>query len=167
MTQHSRSARFLLPLLALALGVAACDDSPTESESLAESVRAETLRFQDVEVAADAGYVGDGHCVAHPDLGGMGEHWVNQSRVDPSLDPMMPEALLYAPGPGGATLVGVEYIVIDTGQEPPTFGGQAFDVGGVPPLMDAGVDHWSLHVWLHRPNPSGMFAPFNPDVSCG
>ena len=29
---------------------------------------------------------------------------------------------------------------------------------------------WSLHAWIYKDNPTvpdGMFAPFNPDVSCG
>jgi hypothetical protein len=56
----------------------------------------------------------------------------------------------------------VEYIVINVGQPAPTFGGQAFDVGGTP----VPVPHWSLHVWLWKDNPSGQFAAFNPDVSC-
>ena len=56
----------------------------------------------------------------------------------------------------------VEYIVIDVGQPAPTFGGQPFDVGGTP----VPVPHWSLHVWLHKDNPAGLFKPFNPTVSC-
>lgn len=44
----------------------------------------------------------------------------------------------------------------------PPSGGQAFDVGGAPfPVL-----HRSLHVWLWKDNPSGLFAAFNPDVSC-
>jgi hypothetical protein len=26
--------------------------------------------------------------------------------------------------------------------------------------------HYDLHVWLYRDNPNGMFAQFNPNVSC-
>jgi hypothetical protein len=26
--------------------------------------------------------------------------------------------------------------------------------------------HYELHFWLYKKNPSGMFSPFNPDVSC-
>ncbi len=153
--------------LAAGLGMAGCADSSTEPATLADQVRAETERFQDPALAVAAGYAADGHCVAHPELGGMGDHWINQALIDPVFDPLNPEALLYAPGPGGApVLVGVEYIVIDVGQERPHFDGHPFDVAGVPPLTAAGVDHWSLHVWLHKPNPAGIFAPFNPDVSC-
>ena len=96
-------------------------------------------------------------------LGGMGFHWVNPALVDPVFDPLQPEAVLYAPGPGGQLrLIGLEYIVINTGQPAPQFGTQPFDVGGTP----IQAPHWSLHLWLYEPNPSGLFAPFNPNVSC-
>jgi hypothetical protein len=26
--------------------------------------------------------------------------------------------------------------------------------------------HYDLHVWLYADNPSGLFAPFNPSLSC-
>ena len=93
----------------------------------------------------------------------MGVYWLRESLVDPLFDPLHPETLLFAPGPNGKPkLVAVEYIVIDVGQPAPRFGGQAFDIGGAPPP----VPHWSLHVWLWEDNPSGLFAAFNPDVSC-
>lgn len=93
----------------------------------------------------------------------MGFHWVNQELVDPVFEPARPEAVLYAPGPNGQLeLVAVEYIVIDVGQPAPTFAGQPFDVGGTP----VPVAHWSLHVWLFRENPNGLFTPFNPRVAC-
>jgi hypothetical protein len=167
MRKHSQ-IRLTLPLALLLAGLSACD-SPAEAEpTLLEAVRQATLSFQSTSEATAAGYVADHHCVAHPELGGMGFHWVNQDLIDPVYDPMRPEALLYAPAAGGGVvLIGVEYIVIDVGQPQPSFDGHPFDVGGVPPLMEAGVAHWSLHVWAHRDNPSGLFAPFNPNVSCG
>lgn len=159
----------VLPLSMLVAGLAACDGSPAApaDEDLLATVRQETATFSSTEQAIQAGYDPDDHCVAHPQLGGMGHHWVNQALIDPGFDPMRPEALLYAPQQGGNfRLVGVEYIVIDTGQDQPHFDGHPFDVGGVPPLMDAGVPHWSLHLWVHEDNPNGLFAPFNPNVSC-
>jgi hypothetical protein len=93
----------------------------------------------------------------------MGYHWVNPSLVDPVFDAMKPEALLYASGPGGnLRLVGVEYVVINVGQQRPMFGSQLFDIGGTP----VPVPHWSLHVWVHENNPSGMYKPFNPNITC-
>jgi hypothetical protein len=135
----------------------------TTDLSLLTEVVAATARFHSKEQASQAGYVLGSPCVALPPLGGMGYHWVNNALVDPVFDPLQPEALVYSPGPGGQAQLGaIEYIVIDVGQSAPTFAGRAFDVGGTP----VPVPHWSLHVWLYRKNPSGLFQPWNPTVVC-
>src|SRR5688572_29751159 len=137
---------------------------PHSAESdLVKSVRQATSRFHSTTQAIKAGYLADHQCVSVPGLGGMGFHWVNPTLVDGVFDPQKPEAVLYAPGPGGnLRLVAVEYIVLNLGQPAPTFGNQPFDVGGTP----VPAPHWSLHVWLYEDNPNGMFTPFNPNVSC-
>ena len=165
------------PLLALA--AISCDRPVTEAQhqhsmpafaqvsagqlsGLAKDLRQYLARFNSTEQAARAGYVIDSPCISAPP-GAMGFHFVNHALVDPVFDPLQPEALLYGPTKNGKyTLLGVEYIVIDVGQPAPTFDGQAFDVGGSP----VPVAHWTLHVWVNQANPSGMFAPFNPDVTC-
>jgi hypothetical protein len=130
---------------------------------LAVQVAAVTARFHAPKQALKAGYAATDECVAAPGVGGMGYHWVNEGLVDPVFDPYRPEAMLYeADRHGRMRLVAVEYIVIDVGQPAPTFAGQPFDVGGTP----VPVPHWSLHLWVHKTNPSGLFAPFNPRVSC-
>lgn len=132
-------------------------------DGLAKQVRQVTARFNATQQATMLGYVQDSPCVAVPGMGGMGFHWVNHSLVDPVFEPLKPEVVLYAPRPNGQLeLVAVEYIVIDVGQPAPTFDGQAFDVGGSP----VPVAHWTLHVWVHRENPNGLFTPFNPTVVC-
>ncbi len=132
--------------------------------ALAKRVRQVTARYHSPVQAARAGYVEPDECVAVPGLGGMGYHWANFGLVDDSYDPMVPEVMLYEPGPQGQPhLVAVEYIVLDLGQAAPTFGGHPFDVGGTP----VPAPHWSLHVWVHKDNPNGLFTPFNPNVSCG
>jgi hypothetical protein len=143
--------------------------SPVQADGrLLQSVKATTSRFNSTVQAIRAGYQPDTHCVAHPELGAMGFHWVNGALIDPVFDPMNPEVLLYAPGPGNQPrLIGVEYVVIDVGQDRPHFDGHPFDIGGVPPLEQQGIPHWSLHVWAHEYNPAGTFTPFNPNVSCG
>jgi len=35
------------------------------------------------------------------------------------------------------------------------------------PGHDAMPVHYDLHVWVAERNPSGLFAPFNPTLSCG
>jgi len=130
---------------------------------LARTVRQATARFHSTVQATNGGYAEVSPCIAVPVLGGMGFHWGNDALVDPVFDPVNPEAVLYEPGPTGQLhLVAVEYIVIDVGQPAPTFGGQLFDVGGTP----VPVPHWSLHVWVHKHNPNGLFTPFNPAVVC-
>jgi hypothetical protein len=143
---------------AFAVGQAAAGQT-----ELIREVRRATARFHSVKQAEKAGYVQASECIAVPGLGAMGEHWVNELLVDPVFDATAPEALLYEPdGRGNYRLVGVEYIVIDVGQPAPTFEEQTFEEGGTP----IPVDHWSLHLWLHRANPNGTFFPFNPDVCC-
>ncbi|MGH7695223.1 MAG: hypothetical protein ACRENH_09580 [Gemmatimonadaceae bacterium] len=126
---------------------------------LVAEVHAATARFHTTLQASKAGYAIGSPCVSHPTLGAMGFHWVNGPAVDPVFDPRQPEALVYDPA---GKLVAVEYIVIDVGQPAPTFAGHAFDVGGTP----VPVAHWSLHVWTHRTNPSGIFSPWNPAIIC-
>lgn len=130
---------------------------------LVKAVQIATARFHSTRQASKAGYAEASPCVAAPGLGGMGFHWVNDGLVDPEFQPLRPEAVLYAPDRhGNLKLVAVEYIVIDVGQPAPTFAGHPFDVGGTP----VPVPHWSLHVWLHKENPAGLFTPFNPTVTC-
>lgn len=130
---------------------------------LLAQVRRATAKYHRLEVAEDAGYALDSHCVYVEGLGGMGHHAPNFGLVNEVFDPLMPEALLYEEGDDGKyNLVGVEYIVYDVGQDHPHFGSQPFDVGGTP----IPVPHYSLHVWIWKDNPNGMYAPFNPNVSC-
>ena len=130
---------------------------------LLKSVRNATSIYHSTAEALYAGYVPDNHCVSVPGLGGMGYHWANPPRIDPAFDPMKPEVVLYATGPGGnLRLVAVEYIVLNIGQAAPMFGNQPFDVGGTP----VPVPHWSLHVWLYENNPNGRFTRFNPNITC-
>jgi hypothetical protein len=130
---------------------------------LLKSLREATSRFNSTTQAIDAGYQPDDHCVAVPGLGGMGYHWANGSLIDPVVDLLKPEVVLYETGPGGnLRLVAVEFIVVNTGQARPMFGDHPFDIGGTP----LPIPHWSLHVWIHKENPNGIFRPFNPMVSC-
>jgi hypothetical protein len=139
-------------------------------DEVLRSVRQTTARFNSTAQAIAAGYVPTDHCVGHPALGGMGYHWANPGLVDGDFDARQPEAMLYAKGPDGDfRLVGVEYIVMAgegvdlAGPARPQLGAQPFDIGGTP----LPVPHWSLHVWIYEDNPSGVFAPFNPNLSCG
>jgi hypothetical protein len=94
----------------------------------------------------------------------MGVHFGNTALFDGSLDPLHPEVLTYEPGvDGDFSLVGVEFVVPYTAVPktgtPPELFGQKFSQNDVFQL-------WGLHVWTHRSNPSGLFAPWNPRVHC-
>lgn len=139
------------------------ENAPSTLDELLKSVRQATSRFHSTTQAIKAEYEPDEHCVSVPGLGGMGYHWVNLDLVDPIFDPLKPEAVLYATGPdGNLKLVALEYIVIDVKQPRPMFADKLFDIGGTP----IPADHYSLHVWLYEENPSGLFAPFNPNITC-
>ena len=135
---------------------------PLAETQLLKSLRQATSRYNSTTQAIAAGYMPNDHCVSSP-AGGMGYHWANMPLVDPVFDPLKPEVMLYATGPGGnLRLVAVEYVVINIGQPRPSFEGKLFDIGGAP----VPVPHWTLHVWVHEPNPSGIFVPFNPNITC-
>ena len=89
-----------------------------------------------------------------------------------------PAILIYEPqADGSQELVAVENLVFIKAweaagnKEPPTYQGQTYNkmVDDPSTAVDEAhmfEPHYDLHVWLYRNNPSGMFAQFNPDVSC-
>ncbi|PRY71973.1 hypothetical protein [Halomonas ventosae] len=134
----------------LPAGSAQADDV----EALVASIKAATVRFEDVNAALAEGYVPDpsGECVsaaAHglpAELGGMGIHslrpdllglTVTAPRVDGTgthTDFMSPAILLYEPqADGSLVLVGVENLVFRKAWEsaghgaPPTLAGRSWD----------------------------------------
>lgn len=65
----------------------------------------------------------------------------------------------------------MEYLVFDadgdlsTAEDRPTLFGRAFDG----PMLGHGPGmpvHYDQHVWLWKHNPNGMFAQWNPTLSC-
>lgn len=102
-------------------------------------------------------------CVASP-AGGMGFHWANPSRIDGTVRWDEPEILVFAPQPDaadGVRLGAVEYVVpVALSPEPPVLFGETFVRGGPENSL------WTLHVWIGIANPAGLFAPWNPRVTC-
>lgn len=171
------TSRITTAVLAAAAAVTASvvlQPSPaTSSPGGLDGVKAATAKYHSLQQAAADGFSAHHEpCVSSP-AGAMGVHHVHPARVvDASLDPRTPEALLYVPDSRGAsTLAGVEYIYADDDQDlttdadRPTLFGQPFDgpMPGHGPNMPV---HYDLHVWLWSDNPSGVFAPFNPSLSC-
>lgn len=93
-------------------------------------------------------------------------------------DFLNPGVLIYEPQPDGSlALVAVENLVFKAAWEaaghrrPPSFHGIAYDLMADDPdtKPDEGhmfEPHYDRHVWVHRENPSGVFAQFNPKVTC-
>lgn len=89
-----------------------------------------------------------------------------------------PAVLIYEPqADGSLELVAVENLVFidawkrEGNRQPPSFHGVPYDRMEDDPSTDAdeahGFEpHYDRHVWIHRDNPDGVFAPFNPNVSC-
>lgn len=139
--------------------------------TLVETVRKATAPFQDVAAAEGAGYGLFHGCVSGPQEGSMGVHYVNGGLVgDGELDASHPEALLYQAKGGKLSLVGVEYVVMAEAwaanhDTPPMLQGQLFNYVGAPNRYGLPA-FYELHVWAWQGNPNGMFADFNPKVSC-
>jgi hypothetical protein len=152
------------------------DDGHQHARGIAK-VRAATTKYHSLARAQHDGYalltdVNGISCIADGDMGAMGYHYVKGDLVgDPAIVPTTPEALVYAPDRRGRLhLAAVEYVVVKaawdaTHSAPPALFGQTFNFTdapnryGLPPF-------YSLHVWLFKHNPAGLFAMFNPNVVC-
>ena len=142
------------------------------SSSLVETVRHATQAFQSVQAAEAAGYGLFHGCVSGPQEGAMGVHYVNGDLVgDGAVDAAKPEALLYAATKDGQMkLLGVEYVVLADdwnakNPTPPVLMGQLFNFVGSPNRYGIPA-FYELHVWAWERNPAGMFADWNPQVTC-
>jgi hypothetical protein len=140
-------------------------------------VRSATATFHNIATAEQHGYalLSDARkiaCIDLPGTGGMGVHWANPRLVgDGRIDPAHPEALVYAPlRDGTLRLAAVEYVALQAGWDaahdsPPELFGRAFDVTPSPNRFGLPA-FYSLHAWVWRHNPAGLFAMWNPNVTC-
>ena len=124
-------------------------------------------------------------------LGAMGIHYFRPDLLGVTAPPnprvngtgthtdfRTPAILIYEPqADGSLALVAVENLVFKASwaaaghAEPPSFLGVPFDSMEDDPAtpMDEAhrfEPHYDRHVWIYRENPNGMFAQFNPNVSC-
>ena len=144
-------------------GAAARAPLSAETEQQLARLRALTAPFHRIEAASAAGWnTPIPGCFSDP-AGGMGYHFGNENLIDGAVDVLEPELLVYEPQANGRMrLVAVEYIVpFDqwTASAPPRLYGQSFH-------RNEGFQLWVLHVWHFRNNPSGIFADWNPTVTC-
>jgi hypothetical protein len=124
-------------------------------------------------------------------LGAMGVHYFRPDllgitappnpRVDGNgtyTDFHKPAVLLYEPqADGSMQLTGVENLVFEKAWKaaghdaPPSFHGVPFDhmVDDPATKIDEAhgfMPHYDRHVWVIRDNPNGVFAQYNPNVTC-
>ena len=146
--------------------------------------------YKNVSYARSHGYVQGSACEAHPTLGTMGFHYVSpqllgftapvNGRVNGTgtytgVNP--PPILLYIPdGQGGLRLAGIVLLVFAaawdaTNSHPPKYRGREFNYMADNPSTPADeahgfMPHYDLHIWLFDHNPSGLYAQWNPALSC-
>lgn len=147
-----------------------------DRDALAD-LRAATARYHNLGVAKAHGYAlltdaAGIACIANPPLGAMGVHYVNGTLVGSGqIHALTPQALVYEPEAHGKLhLVAVEYVTFQaswdaTHQGPPKLFGQTFMLTTAPNRYGLPA-FYSLHVWIWKHNPSGMFSMWNPHVDC-
>jgi hypothetical protein len=147
----------------LAVGASAKADTLT-------TVRTLTARFHSLEQAKQAGYVPFYVCAEQPNVGTMGQHYVNFDLVgDPTIDPLKPEALVYEPqADGSLKLVALEWVRVglETPSAVPTVLGQPMLYRTAPNRYGIEPGFYERHYWLYKANPLGAFSDWNPNVSC-
>ena len=172
------SIRTSLPIAAglLALAVVVVPVSAASGDTVANA-RDATAAFQSPAAALAAGYelltdASDIACIDQPGMGAMGIHYVKGALVQSgTIDAARPQALVYERTEGSQLrLVAIEYVTLQAGWDashnaPPELFGHKFM------LTPAGNRYglpafYSLHAWIWKDNPSGMFAMWNPSVSC-
>lgn len=139
---------------------------PVDIQEQLDALRDAVQPYYSIDVAVAAGWDEEiTGCMESSD-GGMGFHFVNFDQLanGGEVSILRPEALLYEPmADGSLAFVGVEYIIpeedVPRTDPPPVLFGQEFG------FIEA-FEVWGLHVWVGRDNPDGIFADFNPDVTC-
>jgi len=133
-----------------------------------DKVRDATEKFRKLSRAQAAGYnlvPGLDHCFDNPGVGGMGYHYINGDLLDATVNARKPEAMVYASRRNGKLeLVAVEYIVDAVAWDakhsgPPSLFGRTYE-------LNTALGVYTLHAWIWKHNPLGVFADWNPRVSC-
>lgn len=122
-----------------------------------EKARRATARYQDVKNA-----IADGYKDIDVVLPNMGRHFLKEALLDGAFDAERPELLVYRDVPGSLlTLVALEYAVpLKLSTTPPAgFTGDA-DTW----FADQRFQLWTLHAWVWKENPEGVFHSTNKQV---
>jgi hypothetical protein len=177
------TAALVLPVAAQAAGATALTHQrPVAGAHHRSSVviaRQATRKFHSLATAKKAGYArfkdkNGIACIAMPPMGAMGVHYVNGNLVGtPAVLLRHPEALVYAPGHGHLRLAALEYLVLKSAWDKvhgvnaprPRLYGHRFNITHAPNRYGLPT-FYSLHAWIWKHNPAGMFAMWNPAVHC-
>jgi len=140
-------------------GVAEGHTDPLPREQLAR-IRRATAHYHDYRNAIADSYQEN---IVLPN---MGKHFLKDSLVDDRFDAEHPELLVYAPVDGRLVLVAVEYAVPQSlsATAPEGFEGDADQWALFAPTPDPNVKLWTLHAWVWKHNPDGVFNSTNKDV---
>jgi hypothetical protein len=180
---RKRSKVLFLPLIlaltavATVLSTTAAHASSSVSDPRLTTLRSATDAFHDISRAERAGYalLTDANgiaCIAMPGMGAMGVHYANSALVgDPAERLRHPEAMVYAREADGTLhLAAVEYVVIKaawdaTHTHAPRLFDHQYNLTEAPNRFGLPA-FYSLHVWVWKHNPAGMFGMWNPQVTC-
>lgn len=125
-------------------------------EQLQQAKRA-SARYNDVENAKADGYKDINVVIQN-----MGRHFLKDSLLDGTFDVEHPELLVYSPDEAGILrLVAVEYAIPRdlSKEEPEGFEGKVDDW-----TEEVDFPLWTLHAWVWKQNPDGVFSPTNSRV---
>jgi hypothetical protein len=132
-----------------------------EAERDLNRLRAVTNPLHDFAAAAPAGWDTQfpPGCFSAPE-GAMGLHYLNAANMG-TLDAAKPQLVMYEPQQDGSKkLLGVEFLYPGVATDPaPMLFGRKF-------MYNTTFNIWALHVWLWQANPKGVFANWNPTVTC-
>lgn len=138
--------------------VAACKGLNWETVKQLREARAATAKYRDINNAFRDGYA-DIHLV----MPNMGYHFMKMKIVDSTFNIRKPEILVYNKTDDGSfELLAVEYgIPIASSPDAP----EGF--AGHEDIWDKNTANsglWTLHAWVWKFNPDGVFHPTNSDV---
>ncbi|QDP19665.1 hypothetical protein [Sphingomonas xanthus] len=187
----SKLAYAMMAILCVTGSAVTADVPRTQPDQALQQLARQLEPYRDVAYATSNGYIQASPCEAHPTLGAMGHHYVrpdllglgppvngrvNGTGTYTGVNP--PAILLYVPdGQGGLQLAGIEMLVFAAAWDaannhPPMYRGRAYNYMADDPntAQDEAhgfMPHYDLHVWLFENNPSGLYAQWNPALSCG
>ncbi|AMW04773.1 hypothetical protein [Gemmatimonas phototrophica] len=117
--------------------------------------------MQDANAMKEQGWNVVINCREKSGAGSQGVHYINFEMVKNGvIDELRPNILMYETQQNGRKrLIGVEWGVPLQGETPP-------DIHGLPFHKNTRDGLWVLHIWVPSNNPSGLFADWNPAVSC-